>query len=283
MVGFLIDLDGTLYKGSEPIPAAADFIAYLRQHNLPFLLLTNNSSRTPEEVAAHIYSICGISVQPSEVFTSSQATARYIADQQQNGLVYCIGEAGLEQALIAEGLTILQHPNDEMQRSTLRSTIDRYGSPRYVVQGIDRQFNYTKLKLAMNFIAEGATSINTNPDRALPTNDGLQPGAGSIAAALEAASGVKPVVIGKPSAIIMDYAVELLGLPANDIWVVGDNLNTDIRGGITAGCKTLLVLTGLATSENCQQQVNDSGIQPDLICADLIEFIVHLQRNTDLL
>ena len=131
MIGFLIDLDGTLYSGNNPIPQAYEFIALLQQKKLPFLLLTNNSTRLPEEVAAHLHEVSGIQVTPNEIFTSAQATALYIADRQKMATLYCIGEKGLQLTLEAAGHTIV---------SGSTST-----APHFVVQGIDRQFTYEKL------------------------------------------------------------------------------------------------------------------------------------------
>jgi 4-nitrophenyl phosphatase len=255
MVGFLIDLDGTLYAGHRPIPHALEFITLLQQKKLPFLLLTNNSTRLPEEVAAHLLEVSGIQVTASDIFTSAQAAARYIADQQQHALVYCIGEKGLFHAIQEAELQIVD-PSDSIK-------------PDFVVQGIDRQFTYQKLEKAVQYIAAGAKFINTNPDHLLPSGGRPYPGAGSIAAAITTASQVDPVIIGKPSSIIMNYAIEIIGLPPADIWVVGDNIRTDIGGGKLVGCRTALVLTGLATAENLQQQIDATQIQPDLISADL--------------
>jgi len=271
MPGFLIDLDGTLYNGNDAIPAARRFISLLRQHKLPFLLLTNNSSRTPQDIAKHLLNVCGIEVLANEIFSSAMATARYVADQDRQSLVYFIGENGLEHALMEAGLNIISGCNQT--NAHFDEKLHKLGLPKFVVQGIDRKFSYALLQQAMYFISAGAISINTNPDLHLPTENGWAPGSGSIAAAIKAASGVEPIVIGKPMPIIMNYAIEMIGLPANNIWVIGDNLRTDIRGGKDANCQTALVLTGLATAENVQQQIADSGVKPDLICADLNEFI----------
>jgi 4-nitrophenyl phosphatase len=254
MIGFLIDLDGTLYSGRNPIPHAFEFITLLQQKKLPFLLLTNNSSRLPEEVAAHLFEVTNIEVTTDAIFTSAQAAAQFITNQQKQASVYCIGEKGLQDALEAEGHILAT------------STI-----PNFVVQGIDRNFTYEKLEKAVQYISEGAKFINTNPDHLLPSDDKHHPGAGSLAAAIEMASQVRPIVIGKPSSIIMNYALERIGLPAAEVWVIGDNILTDIGGGKLAGCRTALVLTGIATTENVQQQIEASLIQPDLICLHLKE------------
>ncbi|MEC0232103.1 TIGR01457 family HAD-type hydrolase [Paenibacillus alba] len=254
MKGFLIDLDGTLYRGHEPIPHAAAFIQWLQQHQMPFLLVTNNSSRTPEQVAEHLLAL-GIEVPAAAVYTSSQAAAQYLTEQRSGNRVHIVGEAGLRIALAAAGFA-----SDET-------------TPDYVVQGIDRSFSYEKLTEAVRHVKQGATYVLTNPDRMLPSDGGLMPGAGSLAAAITAASGVEPVVIGKPSPIIMAYATERLGLPPADVWVIGDNVHTDIRGGAVSGCRTALVLTGVATADNVHEQVASAGVTPDLICSDLQHFM----------
>ncbi|WNR45697.1 TIGR01457 family HAD-type hydrolase [Paenibacillus roseipurpureus] len=253
MNGFLIDLDGTLYRGHEPIPGAAEFLQWLQQEQLPYLLVTNNSSRTPEQVAEHLQAL-GMEVPAAAVYTSSQAAAQYLTEQRAGKRVHIIGEAGLRIALDAAGF-------------------EEGTTPDYVVQGIDRSFSYEKLTTAVRHLSHGATYVLTNPDRLLPSDGGLMPGAGTLAASITAASGVEPVVIGKPSPIIMAYAIERLGLPAADVWVIGDNVHTDIRGGAMAGCRTALVLTGVATPDNVHEQLASAGLTPDLICNDLPHFI----------
>ncbi|WP_248927769.1 TIGR01457 family HAD-type hydrolase [Paenibacillus hamazuiensis] len=248
--GFLLDLDGTLYNGDRPIPYAAEFMGWLNAQRHPYLLVTNNSSRTPAQVAEHLRGL-GIEVPASAILTSSIAAALYLKDQAKGSRVYAIGEQGLKQALADSGFEL----TDER--------------PDYVVQGIDRDFTYAKLAAAVRHIRSGAGFVMTNPDLLLPWNGELTPGAGAIGAAIQASSQAEPVVIGKPSPIIMNYAVRQLGLPAERIWAVGDNLRTDIRGGAAAGCRTALVLTGLATKDNAESQIAAAGIRPDVICDDL--------------
>lgn len=170
MKGFLIDLDGTLYRGGEPIPYAADFIRLLQRSELPYLLVTNNSSRTPEQVAEHLQKL-GIDVPAASVFTSSQAAAQYIGERQTGRRVHMIGEAGLRLALEQAGFELTEE------------------TPDYVVQGIDRSFSYAKLAAAVRHLSGGATYVLTNPDHMLPSDGGLMPGAGSLAAAIRTASG----------------------------------------------------------------------------------------------
>jgi 4-nitrophenyl phosphatase len=251
--GFIIDLDGTLYRGNEAIPYAEAFIRKLLKEGLPFLLVTNNSSRTPSQVAAHLGEL-GIAVSSEAVYTSSQAAAQYLQEHQAGNTVAVIGENGLRQALEQAGFIITDdHPDT-------------------LVQGIDRQFNYDKLAAAVQMLGAGTRYVMTNPDHLLPSHAGLMPGAGSLGAAIQAASGVEPVIIGKPSPIIMNYAIRRLGLTAPDVWVIGDNMATDIRGGALAGCRTALVLTGLVTRDRVKEHTARAGVKPDLVCEDLNEF-----------
>ncbi len=260
MPGFILDMDGTLYHGKHPIPHAAEFVRHLRDRRLPFLLMTNNSSKTPAQVADHLRET-GIAAGEEEIFTSAQAAAQYLSERRKNGRVYAIGETGLLDALRAAGFTL----TDE--------------GPDYVVQGIDREFNYGKLAAAVRAILDGARFVMTNPDHLLPSDGLLNPGAGSLGAAIQTASAAEPVVIGKPSPIIMNYALEKLGgLPPQDVWVIGDNIRTDIGGGQAAGCRTALVLTGLATADNVELHIAESGIQPDAVCKDLAEFFLRLTQ-----
>jgi 4-nitrophenyl phosphatase len=251
--GFLLDLDGTLYNGDQPIPHAAPFMEWLDEMRYPYLFVTNNSSRTPEQVARHLHKV-GIQVDPSTVFTSSLAACLYLNDQSRGKRVFVVGESGLQQALADAGFEL---------------TDDR---PDFVVQGIDREFTYGKLAAAVRHIRGGAGYILTNPDLFLPWNGEMMPGAGAISAAIQASAQAEPVIIGKPSPVMMTYAIRRLGMSPDRIWVVGDNVNTDIRGGVLASCRTSLVLTGLAAKDNYEAQLAAAGVSPDLVCDDLLEF-----------
>lgn len=255
--GLLIDLDGTLFHGGRMIPGADRLISALRQAAVPFLFVTNNSSRTAASVAAHLRGM-GIEAKPEEVCTSSLAAARYIAEESPEATVAVLGEEGLVQACSEAGL------------------IQVTESPQYVVQGIDRSFTYESLARASRWIREGAKFVLTNPDVMLPSDDGVMPGAGTIGAAIEAASGVTPVVIGKPESHLITYATSLLGIKPGNAVVVGDNMLTDISAGVKAGCRTVLVLTGLTTWDNLEHYQTLTGVKPDEICADLAELMVLL-------
>lgn len=250
MKGLLIDLDGTLYHGVRRIEGADRLIAYIRSIGLPYRFVTNNSSASPKEVADRLLAM-GIEAEECDVCTSAQAAAAYIASRKPGASVYAIGESGLRDALREAKLKLVEE------------------HPDYVVQGIDRSFTYDKAASAVGWIRGGASYVLTNPDLLLPSTNGLVPGAGSIGAMLRAASGVEPVLIGKPSSVLMEYALRQLGLSGSETWVVGDNLATDIAAGKAAGCGTVLVLTGLTTADNYEQYAEQAGCRPDLICDNL--------------
>ncbi len=252
--GLLIDLDGTLFHGGRMIPGADKLITGLRAADIPFLFVTNNSSRTPVNVAAHLSGM-GIEAKAEEVCTSSLAAARYIAEESPEARVAILGEEGLIEACAAAGLTIVTD------------------DPQYVVQGIDRSFTYNSLAQASRWIIAGAKFVLTNPDLMLPSDDGVMPGAGTLGAAIEAASGVSPVVIGKPESHLINYAVSVLGIKQKEAVVVGDNMRTDILAGANAGCRTILVLTGLTTQDNLEHYKSVTGVIPDEICSDLAELM----------
>jgi 4-nitrophenyl phosphatase len=262
MHGFLLDLDGTLYNGSNPIPYAAQFMNWLDEQHYPYQLVTNNSSRTPEQIAEHLEAF-EIRVNPEHIFTSSLAVGMYMRQSTDIRSVYCIGEEGLRQVLEQSGYKLTEE------------------KPDAVVQGIDRSLTYAKLSTAVQCILEGAAYILTNPDHLLPWNGKLTPGAGAISATLQAATQVKPTLIGKPSPIIMNYAVQRLGMEAGKVWVVGDNVQTDIRGGAMASCRTALVLTGLATKDNVDEQTAAAGVWPDVICDDLQQLRLLVEQMSE--
>lgn len=249
---YLIDLDGTLYHGNRMIEGADALINGLKQAEIPYLFVTNNSSRTPVEVAERLTAM-GIAANADEVCTSAVAAAEYVAGEQPGCRVAFIGEQGLAKALRDAGLTLV----DE--------------DPEVVVQGIDLSFTYDKLASAAGWIRNGAKYVLTNPDLLLPSTHGLMPGAGTISAAIRAASGSDPIVIGKPSGILMKHAIDRLGLRNEEVAVIGDNMLTDISAGVNAGCGTMLVLTGVTTDANLQSFVASAGVHPDVVCGDLRE------------
>jgi 4-nitrophenyl phosphatase len=248
----LFDLDGTLYRGNERIPGADRLIASMQSRGLPCLFVTNNSTRTREEVAEHLEHM-GIPAEDEAIVTSAIAAAYYVKMQHPGADTYVIGERGLRVALTDAGLRLL----DERE-SGKRAEI--------VVQGLDRKVTYDQITVAVKHLLDGAVYVQTNPDRLLPVDGGFLPGAGSLGAMLQAATGVEPVVIGKPSTILMDYSLKISGTTPDKSWVIGDNPYTDLAAARNAGCPSILVLTGLCTADNWREHCAAAEVSPDAVC-----------------
>jgi NagD protein len=225
MFGYLIDMDGVIYRDNHLIPGADRFIQHLQQHDIPFMFLTNNSQRTRRDVAMKVRRL-GIHIGEEHVFTCAMATARFLADQKPHGTAYVIGEGGLTTALHTHGYSI----------------VDR--DPDYVVVGEGRTVTFESLEAALNMIMAGAKLVVTNLDPNCPTGKGLRPGAGAIVSMLEIASGRKAFSVGKPSPIMMRAARKELNLNAGQTIMIGDTMETDILGGVQMGYHTVLVLSG---------------------------------------
>ena len=248
--GYLIDLDGTIYKGKDRIPEGEAFVHDLQKRGIPYLFVTNNTTRTPESVQEMLAKQFNIDTPVSTIYTATLATIDYMNDLGLEKTVYVIGEAGLKEAIQAAGY------------------LEDKDNPAYVVVGLDWQVDYEKLATATLAIQKGAHFIGTNPDLNIPTERGLLPGAGSIITLLKAATRVNPIYIGKPNAIIMEKAVEHLGLAHEDLLMVGDNYLTDIRAGIDNGIPTLLVTTGFTKPE----EVPNLPIAPTHVLSSLAEW-----------
>lgn len=231
--GWIIDADGVLYRDTEVIPGAAEFIAELTAEGTPFVVLTNNSSRTPAQYAAKL-SEMGVRLAEDRVLTSGQATADYLHRRGASAPIFVIGEAGIREPLCQAGFTLTSN----------------WREARYVVVGLDRQITYRLLTEAGLAVRHGAEFIGTNSDRTLPTPDGQVPGNGAILAALEAATDVAPYIVGKPRPDIFLWAAAYLGLPAARVACLGDRLETDIEGGHAAGLTTVFVLSGASSADD---------------------------------
>lgn len=248
--GFLVDLDGVVYTGDEVIPGAPEFFELLRERGTPFLLITNNSSRRAEQFAEKLSGM-GIPVRPEEILTSAQATAEFLATQAEPGSsAFVIGEEGLRSCLERAGFRLVDDPNADC-----------------VVVGLDRGLNYAKLTTAIRAVARGARFIGSNPDVSLPVEDGLIPGAGAIQAAITAATGIKPLIVGKPEPPMVEIGLRLLGRGPAETAMIGDRLDTDIAGGQRVGMVTILVLTGISTAAEAAAQPTP----PDYVLPDLTE------------
>jgi 4-nitrophenyl phosphatase len=248
--GLIVDMDGVLWRGDEPVPGIVGFFDLLRARGIAFVLATNNASKTVAEYQDKLAGF-GVAVRPEEILTSSQATAAHLADLLPGGArVYAIGEAGLREALAEHGHILL---SDEAEEADC------------VAVGWDRGLTWAKLRCACLLIRRGARFVGTNPDRTYPTPDGLVPGNGATLAALEAATGVAPLIVGKPEPLLYEQALKRLGTPRTETAALGDRLDTDIAGARRAGLPAILVLSGVTTAD----ELAASPLQPDEVYADI--------------
>ena len=248
--GFLIDMDGVIYRGKELIPGAGKFIARLREEDVPFMFLTNNSQRTRRDVATRLARM-GIDVEERHVFTCAMATARFLAQQLPGGTAYVIGEGGLLQALHTNGYAIVDH------------------DPDYVVVGEGRTMTFEMVEAATRMILAGAKLIATNLDPNCPTNHGLRPGCGAIVAMLETATSIRAFSVGKPSPVMMRMARKELDLSSEETTMIGDTMETDIIGGVQLGYRTVLVLSGSAKLEDLTRY----AYRPDMIVGSISDLM----------
>jgi HAD superfamily hydrolase (TIGR01457 family) len=245
---FLLDMDGTIYLGKNLIPGAAEFVQFLRDSGRSLLFLTNNSSASAEQYAGKLAGM-GIDATSDDVFTSGEATVRYLLERTEYRRVFALGTPSFEAELTQAGLTL----TDE--------------DPEAVVLAFDRTLDYAKLETACLLLREGLPYVATNPDKVCPTDYGYIPDCGSMAALLATATGRTPTVIGKPSAIMIEMALgKICGTPDTTA-MVGDRLYTDMRMARDGGITGVLVLSGEAT----RSDVDVSEIQPEYVLESVRE------------
>ena len=254
--GLILDMDGVLWKDDDPIGDLPEIFHRIQARGLQVVLATNNATKTVDEYLSKLRSF-GVTLEPWQIVTSSEATAHVLAKRfPQLGPVFVVGENGIVSALRQKGFMPITDPDDET-------------CPIAVVSSFDRRVTFQKLRRATLHIRAGVAFYGTNGDRTFPTPAGLIPGAGSILAALEAATDVKPTVIGKPSAFMLAISTERMRLANDEILVVGDRLETDVAGGQSVGAHTALVLSGVSTLE----QANVWTPKPDLIVGSLSDLL----------
>ena len=247
----IIDMDGVLWKANQPIGDLPAIFARIRQIGLKTVFATNNSTRTVEKYVERLHQF-GIQACTDEIVTSSIATAHLMKKQYpQGGPVYVVGETGLVETLKSHGF------------------YQREENVMAVVAGMDTTATYAKLSQAVLHIHAGAAYYGTNPDSTFPTPKGPAMGAGGILAAIEASSGVSPIIAGKPYTPMMNLVLEKLNLAPEEILAVGDRLNTDIQAGKNIGCNTALVLTGISTRNEAEALESP----PDIITEDFATLI----------
>lgn len=244
----LFDMDGVLYRGRQPLPGVNELLAFLAARDIAYGCITNNAMRTPEQVAAGLQAM-GLAIPAERILTSAIATNVYLRSIAPAGTtVYAIGMDGLFEPLFGDGYFVQQEQ-----------------SPQYVVVGANFDLRYAHLRTACLAIRAGATFIGTNPDTTFPAEDGIVPGAGAILAALIAATGQQPTIIGKPEPGLFQAALALLGSTAATTLVIGDRYDTDIVGALRAGLPAAMVLTGVSTAAEAAQ----GPLQPSAIFSDL--------------
>jgi HAD superfamily hydrolase (TIGR01457 family) len=244
---FLLDLDGVLYRGDLAVPHASDTVARLRGLGRRLVFTTNNSSRTPEQVAEKLTAL-GIAASPSEVETSALATADLLS-ARGGGSTFVIGEDGIRTALVDAGLAIVDGEPEAVD---------------YVVVGWDRSVGYAKFRTASLLVQRGARLVATNADVSYPAPDGLLwPGAGALLAVVTSTTGATAEIVGKPHPPLFEAALRRAG--GGRPLVVGDRLDTDIAGAAALGWDSLLVLTGVSG----ERDVADAAVRPTYIVSDL--------------
>jgi NagD protein len=234
ITAWLTDMDGVLVRESHAIPGAAEFIGALRAAGTPFLVLTNNSIYTRRDLAARL-KLGGLDIPEDHIWTSANATARFLDDQRPRGSAFVIGEAGLTTALHEIGYTQTER------------------DPDYVVLGETRTYSFERITMAIRLIERGARFIATNPDPTGPSPEGSLPATGSVAALITQATGVQPYFIGKPNPLMMRTALNKVGAHSETAAMIGDRMDTDVLSGLESGLQTILVLSGVATLEDIER------------------------------
>jgi NagD protein len=231
---YVMDMDGVIVRGTQALPGAAEFIQRLQERGARYLVLTNNSIYTPRDLANRLRRI-GIDVPDDGVYTSGIATARFLHSQRPGGTAYAIGEAGLTTALHDVGYVLSEH------------------DPDYVVLGETATYSFERITTAIRLIMDGARFIATNPDTVGPSDAGLTPATGSVAALIEKATGVAPYFVGKPNPLMVRTALRTIDAHSEDTVMIGDRMDTDIVMGLESGLETILVLTGVTSPDQVER------------------------------
>ncbi|GAB4473221.1 MAG: HAD-IIA family hydrolase [Anaerolineales bacterium] len=256
--GLIVDMDGVLWRQSQPIGDLSRIFRKINEKNLKIILATNNATSTVEQYLQKLTSF-GVHLTETQIVNSPQAAAAYMTERfPRRSSIFVIGKDGLRH---------------EMQKYDFILVKD-YPDPKVVavVVGMDWDLNFDKLCKATLYIRSGAEFIATNSDRTFPTPQGLVPGVGAVLALLETASDKKPIVVGKPDPLMYHIALERMALSPSECLVIGDRLETDILGGQKIGCQTALVLSGVTTID----QARHWSPPPDLICKDFEDVIDQL-------
>ena len=258
----LFDMDGVVYVGKRPLPGVQALFDYLDASGRGWLCITNNASMTSQQFSDKLKDM-GIRVPPERILGSSEATAQWLAEQVQSGWpegkVFVMGMDGLRSALLSKGFELTSDPF----------------AATYAVSGANFNLTFNDLADTALAIRNGARFIGTNGDLTFPTERGHIPGAGSVLALFTAATGVQPIVIGKPHPPMYQLAMHRLGVTADETMMVGDRYDTDIAGALALGLKTVGMLTGIDTRAHFEAQPQP----PHLIAQDLTALLAWLQGD----
>jgi NagD protein len=246
----MTDMDGVLVHEGTLIPGADAFLDKLRASGTPFLVLTNNSTYTPRDLRYRLLTT-GLDIPVESIWTSALATATFLNDQRPDGSAFVIGEAGLTTALHEIGYVLTS------------------SAPDYVVLGETRTYSFEAVTTAIRLILDGARFVATNPDPTGPSNDGVLPATGSVAALISRATGVEPYFVGKPNPLMMRAALNRLEAHSETTVMIGDRMDTDIVAGLEAGMRTVLVLTGITARED----VDRFPFRPSRIVSSIAELV----------
>lgn len=249
-LSYLMDMDGVLVHEEHLVPGADEFLTELRQNQTPFMVLTNNSIRTPRDLHARLVRT-GLDIPERSIWTSALATATFLKNQRPGGSAYVVGESGLTTALHDIGYVLTDT------------------DPDYVVLGETRTYSFEAITKAIRLVENGARFIATNPDATGPSREGSLPATGSVAALITRATGREPYYVGKPNPLMMRSALRAIGAHSEHTLMIGDRMDTDVVSGLEAGLRTILVLTGIST----RQSVESFPYRPTLVLDSVADLI----------
>ena len=273
----LVDLDGVVYRGADPVPGVAEALAARAAAGDDVVYVTNNSMHYGDDYLPRLRAM-GAPVEEGRVVSSARATAIWLRERHPEARrVLVVGGGGLERELRDVGFEVVTSAH-AATRSAQEGIdgFDAAGGPDTVVVGLDPQLTYLRLAVAADCVRRGARFIATNRDPVYPTERGLRPGAGSLVAAIEIASGVAPVVIGKPGPHLLEAAAHAAGGRAEDAVMIGDGIGTDIAAAQAVGCRSVLMLTGVSTRQELEALPEDQ--RPTEVAADAAELTAALER-----
>ena len=257
--GMILDLDGCVYVEGAPTEGAVEALRRLREVGVKTLYVTNNPEVTSEDCASRLEAM-GIECRPEEFLTVGEASAIYVHQR-----------SGLSKVLLVAGRGVVEYCKRVGHRVL---SLDRWSEADYLIVGHDRGISYEKLIAGLRAILRGAAFIGTNPDAIHPGRDGPEPGSGAFIALFQYMTGVKPIIVGKPSKIIMEIALRRLGLKADEVLVVGDRIDTDVKAGRSVGSDTALVLTGITRERDLEKIPPE--LKPTYVFRNLRELVEKL-------